>query len=140
MTRAPILTEGSSVRLIKTTVKTLMPDATYGRTAAGWRFCKHWRRRLSWTAQTWFKIGVPETLVHFGIGPGDDLLCTVVLRELRKRGNKKIWMMSKHPELFEQNRDVDRIVPIDDRFREYVGTFRKKWQQLEYARADFKKD
>jgi ADP-heptose:LPS heptosyltransferase len=86
------------------------------------------------------EIGLPETLFHFGIGPGDDLLCTVVLRELRKRGHKKLWMMSTNPGLFEENSDVDRVVPIDDRFRQYVETFRKTWQPLLYAPVDLEKD
>jgi ADP-heptose:LPS heptosyltransferase len=126
--------------MVKTVLKTLLPDAVYSRTAACWRSYRHYCRRLFWTVQTRFKIGLPEMLLYFGIGPGDDLLCTVVLRELRRRGHQKIWMMSKNPELFEKNSDVDRVVPIDDRFREYVATFRKKWQPLEYARFDSKKD
>jgi ADP-heptose:LPS heptosyltransferase len=90
--------------------------------------------------KTAFSRGWPELLVYFGVAPGDDMLCTAVLHELKKRGKKKIWMMSKNPELFEKNNDVDLVVPIDDRYRVYVETFGKKWQPLEYARFDREKD
>jgi ADP-heptose:LPS heptosyltransferase len=98
------------------------------------------RDRLVWNSKLALQRGWPDRLLYFGIAPGDDLLCTVALRELKKRGCKKIWMMSKNPELFENNRDVDRVVPLDDRFREYVLTLRKKWHHLEYAPKDSEKD
>ncbi len=45
---------------------------------------------------------------------GDDLLCTAVARELARRGQRRTWMMSNHPELFLNNGDIDRVVPVDD--------------------------
>jgi ADP-heptose:LPS heptosyltransferase len=98
------------------------------------------RNHCLWFAQTALTRGCPERILHFGIGPGDDLLCTVVMRELRKRGQKKIWMMTKNPELFEHNPDVDEVVPIDYRFREYAWVRGKKWHVLEYSRIDVEKD
>jgi ADP-heptose:LPS heptosyltransferase len=122
--------------MIKRAVKTLLPIAAYNVASS----CRHSYKQWSWIAQTWLKRGLPETVLHFGLGPGDDLLCTVVLRELKKRGQKKIWMMSKNPELFEKNGDVDQVVPIDDRLWGYVTRFKKKWQHLEYSRFDPEKD
>jgi ADP-heptose:LPS heptosyltransferase len=90
--------------------------------------------------QTALSRGRPERILHFGVGPGDDLLCTVVMRELKKRGHRKIWMMSKNPELFDHNGDVDQVVPIDYRFREYAWVWGRKWQVLEYAKIDAEKD
>jgi ADP-heptose:LPS heptosyltransferase len=101
-----------------------------------WQSRKHCR----WFAQVALARGWPERILHFGVGPGDDLLCTAVMRELKKRGHKKIWMMSKNPELFVHNPDVDQVVPIDYRFREYAWVWGKKWQLLEYARIDLEKD
>jgi hypothetical protein len=98
------------------------------------------RRHFFWFARTSLTRGCPERILHFGAGPGDDLLCTVVLRELKKRGHKKIWMMSKNPELFENNGDVDQVLPVDYRFREYAWVWGKKWQLLEYARIDVEAD
>ena len=101
-----------------------------------WQSRKHCR----WFAQMALTRGRPERILHFGVGPGDDLLCTVVMRELTKRGHRKIWMMTKNPELFMHNGDVDQVIPVDYRFREYAWVCGKKWQLLEYARIDTEKD
>jgi len=59
--------------------------------------------------------GRPGRLVLFGhVSIGDDLLCTTLLRECRRRGETDIWMMTRHPDLFTGNTDVARIVPLDD--------------------------
>lgn len=98
------------------------------------------RKHCGWFARTALRRGRPERILHFGVGPGDDLLCTVVMRELKKRGHRRIWMMSKNPDLFAHNRDADQVVPIDYRFREYAWVWGKKWQVLEYAHIDTEKD
>ena len=59
--------------------------------------------------------GIPKTVLYFGWAPGDDLLCTVVLRGLRNMGKTRIWMMSNHPDLFKNNADVDAVIPINPR-------------------------
>ncbi len=67
------------------------------------------------------RYGRPDLLLYYDGGIGDELLCTVVLRELRKRDpehTRNIWMRSAYEELFEGNRDVDRVVP---------NTFGLKW-------------
>lgn len=106
------------------------------------RLCTLWNSRTHslWFAKTALTHGCPERILHFGIGPGDDLLCTVAIRELANRGENKIWMMTKNPELFEHNADVHRVLPIDYRFREYAWVRGKKWQVLEYARIDVEQD
>jgi ADP-heptose:LPS heptosyltransferase len=98
------------------------------------------RKHCGWFAQTALRRGRPDRILHFGVGPGDDLLCTTVIHELKRRGQEKIWMMSKHAELFEHNAEVDQVIPIDYRFREYAWVCGKKWQVLEYARIDTAKD
>jgi hypothetical protein len=61
--------------------------------------------------------GLPGTLLLFGtVSYGDDLLCTAVFHELKKRGRRRLWMMSRLPELFAGNPDVDRVLPIDMHF------------------------
>jgi ADP-heptose:LPS heptosyltransferase len=79
----------------------------------------------TWAAGTLVRHGRPRDLVHFyGHTPGDDLMCTAVLHEMRRRGKRDIWMMSRFPELFERNPDVDAVVPFDDRYErlaEWVG-------------------
>jgi hypothetical protein len=49
----------------------------------------------------------PAMLLYFGFALGDDLLCTAVLRELRRRGRDRLLLMSSHPELFADNPDAD---------------------------------
>src|SRR5689334_12130208 len=70
-------------------------------------------------------VGFARNLLHWGFptrsllfGPlslGDDLLCTAVLREARKRG-RPLTMMTARPELFLGNPDPARVIPIDDDF------------------------
>src|SRR4051812_14944208 len=48
---------------------------------------------------------LPKVLVYFGFALGDDLLCTAVLRELRRRGGSGLLMVSDHAELFTENGD-----------------------------------
>jgi Glycosyltransferase family 9 (heptosyltransferase) len=48
----------------------------------------------------------PAMLLYFGFALGDDLLCTAVLRELRRRGRDRLLMVSGHPELFAGNPDA----------------------------------
>lgn len=57
------------------------------------------------------RLGVPDTFVFFRGGIGDDLLLTVLFRELRRRNAGKIWAMSAYPELYRNNADVDLVVP-----------------------------
>jgi hypothetical protein len=51
-------------------------------------------------------------LIHFGNTPGDDLLCSIVAHELRKRDGCKWALMSDHPALFEGNSDVEAVIPV----------------------------
>ena len=68
--------------------------------------------RVAWKLA---RFGRPRRLVLFGpVSLGDDLLCTAIFREWRRREERELWMMSRHPGLFAHNPDIDRVVPIDD--------------------------
>ena len=54
-------------------------------------------------------MGRPEHVLFFGHGIGDDLLCTAVARELKKRGAGRIVMLSRHPSLFQNNPDIHAV-------------------------------
>jgi ADP-heptose:LPS heptosyltransferase len=41
---------------------------------------------------------------------GDDLMCSVVLRELHKRGKRGLAVITQNPTLFQKNPDVDKII------------------------------
>lgn len=55
--------------------------------------------------------GWPSGLVYHGHAPGDDLLCTAVLHEMRRRAKHRLWVMTTNPSLFENNPDVSAAVP-----------------------------
>jgi hypothetical protein len=74
-------------------------------------------RRLYWLPRDlwwrWRLRGIDE-LVCFGIcGIGDDLLCTAVLREMHKRGRRRVAMMTKWPELFENLPYPAKLISYD---------------------------
>src|SRR4051812_15204815 len=77
-------------------------------------------RRFQWVVQSVSALllgvrlivtgaGLPRILIFFGLAPGDDLLCSTVLRELRERGKSDVLMISNHRELFLANHDVAYI-------------------------------
>jgi ADP-heptose:LPS heptosyltransferase len=45
---------------------------------------------------------------------GDDLMCSVAFRELRKRSKRSIAMITRNPGLFEKNPDVEKIIRESD--------------------------
>ena len=79
---------------------------------------------------------MPDIIVHYGHGLGDDLLCTAVLRELRKRNRGIIWMMSKRPELYLGLNDANRVVPPDDLYKRFAKIWRRDFPRLEYSEFD----
>lgn len=66
------------------------------------------RRLASWGAP-------PHSLVFGPLSLGDDLLCTAVLHEARRRG-RPMTMFSNRPELFLHNPDPQAVHPIDDHY------------------------
>src|SRR5205085_12532497 len=72
-----------------------------------------WEKLFQFTQSTVTiaRYGRPDLLLYYDGGIGDELLCTIVLRELRKRGRRNVWMRSAYPDLFLYNEDVDRVVP-----------------------------
>ena len=66
--------------------------------------------RFLWHLACW---GRPSRALLFGpLSLGDDLLCTTVLHEARRRG-QLLTMMTARPELFLGNPDPARLLPID---------------------------
>lgn len=56
------------------------------------------------------RLNSPRRVYHGGGGIGDDLLCTTVFRELKKRGKPPIVIRSQYKSLFEGNKDVDMVI------------------------------
>lgn len=77
-----------------------------------------WRARVAagsfaTFAQTVVRHGLPRRLLAFTGGIGDDLLCSAVLREWRRRGAQGVWMQTRYPELFANNPDRDALLPVN---------------------------
>jgi hypothetical protein len=54
----------------------------------------------------------PKLMLFHGLSPGDDLICSAALRELRKRrGSQALAIVSNYPELFSGNNDADYVFP-----------------------------
>lgn len=60
------------------------------------------------------RYGFPSRYFQGAGRIGDDLLCSVVLRELRKRGKHSLAMVTPNPGLFERNPDVAKVIPLKD--------------------------
>ena len=56
------------------------------------------------------RLGFPGHYFQGTGGIGDDLMCTAVFRELKKRSTRRIAMATQHPGLFEKNIDVDKVI------------------------------
>jgi hypothetical protein len=83
----------------------------------------------------------PRVVLFFGEALGDNLLCTAVLRELRRRGQRGLWMMTSFNELFTANADVDAIVPSGERwFESVVRELGGRFIVPAYTRHDWQHD
>jgi ADP-heptose:LPS heptosyltransferase len=56
------------------------------------------------------RLGFPRHYFQGTGGIGDDLMCTTVFRELKKRRASRIAVATQHPGLFQNNPDVDKIL------------------------------
>ncbi|GJG87923.1 hypothetical protein tb265_31040 [Gemmatimonadetes bacterium T265] len=57
--------------------------------------------------------GRPDLFITAGeAGIGDDLLCTAIFRELRRRGRDRFWTASKYAQLYARNADVSVVAPL----------------------------
>jgi ADP-heptose:LPS heptosyltransferase len=89
-------------------------------------------------------------LLFVGIAPGDDILCTAVLRELKQRKRGSVWYASNFPEIFHGLDYVDRNLPAGKDFDAFLANarrltrFAKLWRidirHLTYAAFDHTRD
>jgi hypothetical protein len=63
-------------------------------------------------------------------------MCTALIRELARRGQRRIWMMSDHPDLFAGNPDIAHVVPVAGRCERFAHRYRLNYRYLEYAPFD----
>jgi hypothetical protein len=89
-----------------------------------------------WAAYALARYGWPRKLIFYNGGIGDDLLCTTVARELRKRRSGKIWVGTKYRELFEGNPDAQAVPSADWRFGALAPFLGAEVRPLWYTRYD----
>jgi ADP-heptose:LPS heptosyltransferase len=75
--------------------------------------------------------GLPDIAIAFGGPLGDDLMCSVVACELKKRGTRKVWQLTELAELYIGNPYVI-AVPPDQRIRRFCNIFGKHCHDLWY--------
>jgi hypothetical protein len=93
-------------------------------------------RSAAWYAKAALHYRRPGHAIYFGDSLGDNLLCTAVARELHRRGVKGIWMLSNHPELFRNNRDIIGSVPFHHRQLRLAKFFRVPLTKAAYWKDD----
>jgi hypothetical protein len=87
---------------------------------------------LLWSAKLAVAAGgFPDIGLFFNGGLGDDIMCSAVARELRRRGTRKIWQFTTFPEIFDHNPDVIAM-PADFRLRRLCRLFGVPCLELEY--------
>jgi ADP-heptose:LPS heptosyltransferase len=97
-------------------------------------------RNKLWEYSVFARHGRPETLLVYGHGFGDHLLCTPLFHELRKRKQTGLWMMSDHKDLFRGNPSVDAVVPMDWRYPELAKRVGGRSVMPNYAEIDAEAD
>ena len=124
----------------KAIARNVLPPLLYSGIRECWRSAKPARDLLQALALTATfitkKADLPNILLYFGAAPGDDLLCTAVLRELESRARGPVWIMSNHPELFEGNSDTANVVSPRDYYQQFAKMLRCDYRPLEYAKLE----
>ena len=101
----------------KAFARLILPPAAVLAVRNLWEDLRDWVGVFSfWLHFVVMRAPFPKVLLYFGFAPGDDLLCTAVLRELRARGKDGILMVSDHRELFAGNQDPAYIRPLWTRY------------------------
>lgn len=126
--------------IIKTILRNVLPTEIYICASKIWHRLRRRCRDHLKAARIAFQFavtppGLPDTLIYFGNTPGDDLLCTAVLRELRRR-DRKVCMISNFSELFDGTNDASHIVPNDGDYELFARDWRRDYRALEYAHYD----
>jgi hypothetical protein len=80
--------------------------------------------------------GFPKYCYYGAGGIGDDLLCTTVFREWRKRSRRKTAVAAHHPELFRESPDIDIITHYSDLLNPHSNCHALTWKRLGYADYD----
>lgn len=72
-------------------------------------------------------------LAYYG-GIGDDLLLTALLRELRRRDYRGVWVTTQRPELFAHRDDADLVLPWNWEYEPWVRALGWNYLRPRYTR------
>jgi hypothetical protein len=135
------------LRYAKILTKRILPPSARQAARDRWENLRDWIGVFSfWLRFVVAREPLPKVLLYFGFALGDDLLCTAVLRELRKRDGDGLLMVSDHSELFTGNRDPSYVRPLWARYyrdgstvsicRRFVRVWGGEFTRPEYAPPD----
>jgi ADP-heptose:LPS heptosyltransferase len=86
------------------------------------------------------RLGFPSQFFQGAGRIGDDLMCTTVFRELRKRGKRGIAIATRNPGLFETSPDVDHIIRQSDSRLNRLGRAGLRLRTLAHSGYDAVRD
>jgi len=135
------------LRATKKLVQLILPPPACRAARNLWEDLRDWVAVLAfWLRFVTSRAPFPKILLYFGFALGDDLLCTAVLRELRRRGRDGLLMVSDHRELFIGNQDPAYVRPLWARYyrdgstvsicRRFVRIWGGEFTRPEYAPPD----
>lgn len=84
--------------------------------------------------------GTPTQAYRFPDGIGDDLMGTVILREWRSRGEQRLWVVTKYPELYKHNSDCAYVVGPSPNSQRMLNHLSCPVTYLSYARYNPEQD
>lgn len=96
-------------------------------------------RAVQIETRAWAQVvrhGLPDYVIQYFGGIGDDLLCSTIAHEIRARdSDARIWMLTRFPELFLGNPDIDRVLDSERYwYLWYSPTLRSRRLELAYTK------
>ncbi|MGH7117642.1 MAG: glycosyltransferase family 9 protein [Acetobacteraceae bacterium] len=111
------------LKRMRARVKSVLPRPVVRVARDGWENFRDWIDALAFGLS--FVVARkprPAMLIYFGFSPGDDLLCTSIMQELRKRGKGPALMVSNHRGLFAGRPDAAYVHPLWRRYDRHGST------------------
>jgi len=93
-------------------------------------------RLMMWGAARTARLGRPDIALGFLGGIGDDLLCTAPIEEWLRRGARRIWFFTRHPELYVHYDRRVRLLPEDARYARIARRLGRPVRYLSYSTYD----
>jgi len=93
-------------------------------------------RLYAWSAAQIARRGRPDVSLGFLGGIGDDLLCTTPIEEWLRRGARRVWFFTRHPDLYAGLDRRIRLLPEDARLRRIARRLGRPMRALSYTSHD----